>query len=73
MAPSREFPGFYRYALPTNGSTNSCRGTGKIPHCPDRRQPARVGSLNAYTGHKTLQMLKRYTHLRAEDLAKLLG
>ncbi len=25
------------------------------------------------TGHKTLQMLKRYTHLRAEDLAKLLG
>ena len=21
-------------------------------------------------GHKTLQMLKRYTHLRAEDLAK---
>lgn len=27
----------------------------------------------AVTGHKTLQMLKRYTHLRAEDLAKLLG
>ena len=27
----------------------------------------------AITGHKTLQMLKRYTHLRAEDLAKLLG
>ncbi|MDR7927440.1 site-specific integrase [Acidithiobacillus thiooxidans] len=26
----------------------------------------------AITGHKTLQMLKRYTHLRAEDLAKLL-
>ncbi|MDR3436041.1 site-specific integrase [Telmatospirillum sp.] len=25
------------------------------------------------TGHKTLQMLKRYTHLRAEDLAKKLG
>lgn len=25
------------------------------------------------TGHKTLQMLKRYTHLRAEDLAKRLG
>ena len=22
------------------------------------------------TGHKTLQMLKRYTHLKAEDLAK---
>jgi hypothetical protein len=22
----------------------------------------------AITGHKTLQMLKRYTHLRAEDL-----
>ena len=26
----------------------------------------------AITGHKTLQMLKRYTHLRAEDLALLL-
>jgi integrase len=25
------------------------------------------------TGHKTLQMLKRYTHLRAEELAKKLG
>lgn len=27
----------------------------------------------AITGHKTLQMLQRYTHLRAEDLAKMLG
>ncbi|MDA8420527.1 MAG: site-specific integrase [Pseudomonadota bacterium] len=27
----------------------------------------------AISGHKTLQMLKRYTHLRAEDLAKRLG
>jgi len=27
----------------------------------------------AITGHKTLQMLKRYTHLRAEDLAEMLG
>ena len=26
----------------------------------------------AITGHKTLQMLKRYTHLKAEDLVKLL-
>jgi integrase len=26
----------------------------------------------AITGHKTLQMLKRYTHLKAEDLAKML-
>ena len=25
------------------------------------------------TGHKTLQMLKRYTHLRAEDLVGMLG
>jgi len=29
--------------------------------------------VTAITGHKILQMLKRYTHLRAEDLAKLLG
>jgi hypothetical protein len=27
----------------------------------------------AITGHKTLSMLKRYTHLRPEDLAKKLG
>jgi integrase len=27
----------------------------------------------AITGHRTLEMLKRYTHLRAEDLAKKLG
>ncbi|MHB8938547.1 MAG: tyrosine-type recombinase/integrase [Thiobacillus sp.] len=27
----------------------------------------------AMSGHKTLQMLKRYTHLRAENLAKKLG
>ena len=30
-------------------------------------------SVASITGHKTLQMLKRYTHLRAEDLAKKLG
>lgn len=29
--------------------------------------------ISAITGHKTLQMLKRYTHLKAEDLAKRLG
>ena len=27
----------------------------------------------AITGHKTLQMLKRYTHLRAEDLVEMAG
>lgn len=27
----------------------------------------------AITGHKTLQMLKRYTHLKAEDLAEMLA
>ncbi|KVL18265.1 tyrosine-type recombinase/integrase [Burkholderia cepacia] len=32
--------------------------------------PMEVASI---TGHKTLSMLKRYTHLRAEDLAKKLG
>jgi len=32
--------------------------------------PMQVASI---TGHKTLQMLKRYTHLRAEDLVKLLN
>jgi len=32
-----------------------------------------VMEVAAITGHKTLQMLKRYTHLRAEDLARKLG
>lgn len=32
--------------------------------------PVEVSSI---TGHKTLEMLKRYTHLKAEDLAKRLG
>lgn len=32
-----------------------------------------VMEVAAITGHKTLHMLKRYTHLRAEDLAKRLG
>ena len=27
----------------------------------------------AISGHRTLQMLKRYTHLKAEDLAQKLG
>lgn len=32
-----------------------------------------VMEVAAITGHKTLEMLKRYTHLRAEDLVKRLG
>ena len=32
-----------------------------------------VMEVAAITGHKDLRMLKRYTHLRAEDLAKKLG
>jgi integrase len=32
--------------------------------------PIEVASV---TGHKTLQMLRRYTHLRAEDLVRKLG
>lgn len=32
-----------------------------------------IMEVSAITGHKTLDMLKRYTHLRAADLAKKLG
>lgn len=32
-----------------------------------------VMEVSSISGHKTLQMLKRYTHLRAEELAKRLG
>ena len=31
-----------------------------------------IMEVSAITGHKDLRMLKRYTHLRAEDLAKKL-
>ncbi|TDF62121.1 hypothetical protein E1J61_31655 [Cupriavidus sp. L7L] len=29
--------------------------------------------LSVTSGHKTLQMLKRYVHLKAEDVAELMG
>lgn len=32
-----------------------------------------VMEVASITGHKTLQMLNRYTHLKADDLAKKLG
>lgn len=32
-----------------------------------------VLAMSAMTGHKSLQMLKRYTHIRAEELARRLG
>lgn len=32
-----------------------------------------VVEVSAITGHKSLQMLKRYTHLKAKDLARRLG
>ena len=32
-----------------------------------------VMQVSAITGHRTLEMLKRYTHLRAQDLALALG
>ena len=35
--------------------------------------PAVNMEVSTITGHKTLQMLKRHTHLRAEDLAKRMG
>ena len=32
-----------------------------------------VTEVSTITGHKDLKMLKRYTHIRAKDLAKKLG
>lgn len=32
-----------------------------------------IMAMSAMTGHKSLQMLKRYTHVRAEELARRLG
>ena len=52
---------------PTSGSTNSCRGTGKKQHYPDRRQPARVGWLNVYTDlltrHERIHQISRAAKL----------
>jgi hypothetical protein len=39
---------------------------------PSEQADLNVMEVAAITGHKTLDMLKRYTHLRAEDLAKKL-
>jgi len=47
-----------------------------LRHCATSRLFERglnVMEVAAITGHKTLSMLKRYTHLRAEDLAKKLA
>jgi integrase len=38
--------------------------------CEKGLNPLQVAAI---TGHKTLSMLRRYTHLRAQDLAVLLG
>ena len=51
------------------------------PHCHPSEATSRLFEkgvfegveVAAITGHKTLQMLKRYTHLRAADLAQKLG
>jgi len=60
--------------------TDACRRAGiEGLHFHDLRHEATsrlfedgfaIQEVAAITGHQTLQMLKRYTHLRAEDLAK---
>lgn len=65
-----------RYAteiLPTKRSEQSDRS--RIKTLTEAFGDFRLASLSSTqiaTGHKTLDMLKRYTHLRAEDLAKKL-
>jgi integrase len=61
----------------------ACKRAGLIDlHFHDLRHEAitrffesglNVMEVSSISGHKTLQMLKRYTHLKAEDLAKKLG
>jgi integrase len=63
--------------------SRACRRAGVIDlHFHDLRHEAtsslferglNVMEVASVTGHKTLHMLKRYTHLKAEDLAKKLG
>ena len=52
--------------------------TPSADYAPSLRSPWRAAGVEPYgvaaiTEHKTLQMLKRYTHLRAEDLVGRLG
>ena len=54
-------PDFHFHDLRHTAITNMA---GKLPN---------VLELSAVTGHKTLSMLKRYTHFKPEDLAKKLG
>lgn len=44
-------------------------------HCTSRFFEKGLNPMQAaaITGHKTLAMLQRYTHLKAEDLAVMLG
>lgn len=51
---------------PTHGPKSICRSASEMGTC----NPMEVA---AVTGHKDLKMLKRYTLLRAEDLAVKLG
>ena len=67
----------------THGFLKACKAAGvEDLHLHDLRHEATsrlfekgldMMQVSSITGHKQLAMLKRYTHLRAEDLAALLG
>ena len=59
----------YRYARLKEVAPNTVRHEATSRFFEKGLNPMQV---SAITGHKTLQMLKRYIHLKAEDLAELL-
>ena len=75
------FPGVTTGAVKKAFSRATCRAGIEDLHFHDLRHEAttrlfelglNIIEVSSITGHKDLQMLRRYTHLRAEDLAKKL-
>jgi integrase len=73
----------YRPDAYTKGFIKACRKAGIADlHTHDLRHESTsrlfekgldIMQVKSITGHKSLQMLSRYTHLKADDLAKMLG
>ena len=64
-----------RTGLPTGGNywTAIARLASRGDVAPYERTNLRDGQVAAITGHKTLQVLKRYTNLTTDHLADKLG
>lgn len=78
----RVFPGLTTEAVKRAFMRATCRAGIENLHFHDLRHEAttrlfekglNIMEVSSITGHKDLRMLRRYTHLKAEDLARKLG